>query len=413
MEILSADVLVIGGGFSAQMAVITLMRLTQNKQLNIVMATPAMSDRDCLPLNLPDQDISWEKRYQDTIRAGAGQCDHELAGMLCQEGPDMLEELTQAGIDRDCDQQALSAELYNLTYTREKRLTALRLFVRDGRVQGALCADNRHGFAAVSAGTVLLANGGYGEIYRSSPIVGSMGDAIGMVFYAGAAMADLEFVFFPPQTKAESDGWTPITLGGLIVDSQCRTGVSGLYAAGGCTAGIHGAGLIPGNEILSALVFGKLAGQAIAQADRLPGADAGMLNAWAEEILPLGSHDLEEKMKHIRADMESAMRSGAGPVREQSSIEAALQTVSRLQHELNELPPCPEDQWFFRLRLENDLIAARLTLLSSLERRESVGVYRRSDHPEKAESPYRVQLQLNGLLLFPEKEAWHGAASLP
>ena len=411
METFSADVLVIGGGFSAQMAVRTLIEY--GKQMHIVMATPAMSDRDYLPLHMPEMDISWEKRYQDTIRAGAGQCDPALAGILCQEGPDMLRKLAQADIGRGCDQQALSATLHQLTYTKEKRLTALRLFVRDGRVQGALCVDNRHCFVAVSAGTVLLANGGYGEIYRSFPIVGNMGDAIGMAYYAGAAMADLEFVFFPPETKAKSDGWTPITLGGLIVDSQCRTGVPGLYAAGGCTAGIHGAGLLPGNEILSALIFGRRAGQAIAQADRLPGADACVLNAWAEETLLTGSYDLKEKAGRIRAEMAAAMRSGAGPVREQSSIEAALQTVSRLQHELNELPPCPKEQWFSRMRLENDLIAARLTLLASLERRESVGIYQRSDHPEKAKSPYRVRLQLTGMLLFPEKEAWGGSGAYP
>lgn len=110
---------------------------------------------------------------------------------------------------------------------------------------------------------------------------------------------------------------------------------------------------------------------------------------------------------------QDTIRAGAGPVREQSSIEAALQTVSRLQHELNELPPCPKEQWFSRMRLENDLIAARLTLLASLERRESVGVFQRSDHPEKAKSPYRVRLQLTGMLLFPEKEAWGGSGAYP
>lgn len=408
MEILDTDVLIIGGGLSAQMAVHTLMK--ENKHLHIIMAAPGPSGRDYLPLHLPDPGISWEQRYQDTLRAGDGQCDPALAQILCREGPEMLRQLAQWGIGPDSDQEALTAALYQWTYTKEKPLTALRLFVRDGRVQGALCADSQNRFLAVSAGTVLLASGGYGEIYRASPLTSNMGDAIGMAYYAGAALADLEFIWFPPDKKATGDGWTPVTLGGLIIDDQCRTNVPGLWAVGGCTAGIHGAGLIPGNEILSALIFGKRAGQAIAQASRLPGAGEVTLAAWAQENLPAGGQDCSAELDQMRKQMEMALQSGAGPVRDQASVEAALQTVSYLQHELNELPSCPADQWFSRLRLENDLIAARLTLLASMERRESVGLYQRTDHPESAKTPYRVRLQLTGMLLFPEKQPWPPAS---
>ena len=140
----------------------------------------------------------------------------------------------------------------------------------------------------------------------------------------------------------------------------------------------------------------------------LPGADAETLRAWAADVAPLGGADCLTALRGLRKEMEAALEQGAGPIRDEAGIESALQMVSRAQHHLNELPPCPEDQWPARLRLENDLIAARLALLASLERRQSVGVYRRADHPEAAPRPFRVRLALTGTLLYPEKQPWPG-----
>ena len=69
---------------------------------------------------------------------------------------------------------------------------------------------------------------------------------------------------------------------------------------------------------------------------------------------------------------------------------------------------CPLRQVYEKMELDFALIAARLTLLASLERRQSVGVYRRADHPEAAPRPFRVRLALTGTLLYPEKQPWPG-----
>ena len=50
------------------------------------------------------------------------------------------------------------------------------------------------------------------------------------------------------------------SMGGVMVDPETHsTGVNGLYAAGECTSGVHGANRLGGNSLAEILVFGKIA----------------------------------------------------------------------------------------------------------------------------------------------------------
>ncbi len=55
------------------------------------------------------------------------------------------------------------------------------------------------------------------------------------------------------------------TLGGIRIDTHCRTGVPGLFAAGEAAGGIHGRDRLGGNAGLEVLVFGRIAGQNAAE----------------------------------------------------------------------------------------------------------------------------------------------------
>ena len=51
------------------------------------------------------------------------------------------------------------------------------------------------------------------------------------------------------------------SMGGVVVDPETHsTDVMGLYAAGECTSGVHGANRLGGNSLAEILVFGKIAG---------------------------------------------------------------------------------------------------------------------------------------------------------
>ena len=60
------------------------------------------------------------------------------------------------------------------------------------------------------------------------------------------------------------------TMGGIVIDTQARVldrknvPIEGLYAAGEATTGIHGTNRVGGNGILDAFVFGRIAGQSVA-----------------------------------------------------------------------------------------------------------------------------------------------------
>ena len=55
------------------------------------------------------------------------------------------------------------------------------------------------------------------------------------------------------------------SMGGIVVDPETHaTDVAGLYAAGECTAGLHGANRLGGNSLTETIVFGRRAGEAAA-----------------------------------------------------------------------------------------------------------------------------------------------------
>src|SRR6185295_420376 len=53
-------------------------------------------------------------------------------------------------------------------------------------------------------------------------------------------------------------------MGGAVIDTQCRTAIEGLFAAGEDTGGVHGANRLGGNGVAESTVFGGLAGDAMA-----------------------------------------------------------------------------------------------------------------------------------------------------
>ena len=64
------------------------------------------------------------------------------------------------------------------------------------------------------------------------------------------------------------------SLGGLVIDTHCRvlradgSPISGLFAAGEVTGGIHGLNRIGGNAGTEVLVFGRIAGEVAAKSQR-------------------------------------------------------------------------------------------------------------------------------------------------
>lgn len=391
MEVYSTDVLILGGGISAYMAAYTMMK--KRKKDEVMLITPRRGGEAAheltgmaLPRMAGGDTIS--QYTQDTLTAGDGQNDPSLVRPLCEESAQVFDrvrtimefDLPEEGArfrPVTGDKTALWKELSD-TVSKHAEIKegchALRLLIRDGRVQGALCYDEpKRAFFAVSAGTVVLATGGYGDLYRENADAKSLrngSSGIGLAYYAGAELADLEFTDFGEK------GVT--TLGGVVIDNQCRTAIPGLLACGGVTAGIHGAGLLDGNAETAALVYGRRAGHALGRMDFLSGADEETIYKWVNETVYIGQKDQSAAYARIRQEIAHTLNASAGEIRTQEKIEDGLRIIAHLQHELNDLDLCPLHQVYEKMELEFALIAARLTLLASLEREECCGCYKRA-----------------------------------
>jgi len=96
--------------------------------------------------------------------------------------------------------QALYEHLGTAGFTLYEEWDLTSVVVRDGRTQGIVAFDRRHGdFAAIGAKAVVIATGPAGRVYgRTTNAHSCTGDGIAAAYRAGAALKDMEFVQFHP-----------------------------------------------------------------------------------------------------------------------------------------------------------------------------------------------------------------------
>jgi succinate dehydrogenase/fumarate reductase flavoprotein subunit len=183
-------------------------------------------------------------------------------------------------------------------------------------------------------------------------------------------------------------------MGGVVIDSACRTSVEGLFAAGEDTGGVHGANRLGGNGVAESTVFGGLAGDTIAAfvdgraAPRVSAAAlAPSVAALTTPFTRAGGPALYELQHALR----EVMWEGAGLVRDRTSLRAALAEIDRIDAGLDAVgvtgDPSLNTAWQDWLSLRNQTLTARLIVLSALERRESRGAHFRRDFPAPAAGP--------------------------
>ena len=183
-------------------------------------------------------------------------------------------------------------------------------------------------------------------------------------------------------------------MGGVVIDSACRTSVEALFAAGEDTGGVHGANRLGGNGVAESTVFGGLAGDAIAAfvdgraAPRVSAAELAPNVAALTAPFTRGGGPALYELQHA---LREVMWEGAGLVRDRTSLRAALAEIDRIDTGLETVgvtgDPSLNTAWQDWLSLRNQVLAARLIVLSALERRESRGAHFRRDFPAPAAGP--------------------------
>ncbi len=232
---LETDVLVVGAGGAGMYAAIAAAR----NGANVLLLDKSLIGRGGATImaqmtvavavgeQTPDH---WTHHLADTLNAGRGLCDEELAAILCREGPDRIHEMDEwrTGWTREDGHMkqvmapghaiprcvfvdflntgpAVAKTLRTRVartegITKVSNLSVTELVVGKGHVRGAVALDLNSGRAVtIAAGAVVLAAGGLTRLYqRNSASVNMGGESYALALRAGAGLIDMEFVqFFP------------------------------------------------------------------------------------------------------------------------------------------------------------------------------------------------------------------------
>ncbi len=185
---------------------------------------------------------------------------------------------------------------------------------------------------------------------------------------------------------------THYMMGGIRVDADSQmSNVPGLFAAGECAAGLHGANRLGGNSLSDLLVFGKRAGEFAAQYAKTHG--AGKLDekqieqaaAWA--LAPFERNQDGENPYKIQGELQDMMQDLVGIVRAQKEMERALEGIHRLKARAQKTGVSGNREfnsgWHTALDLFNLLTVSEAITLAAIERKESRGAHFREDFQAK------------------------------
>jgi len=220
---LAADVLVIGAGGAGMYAAIEAARAgrcggaTVMAQMTVAVALEEAGDHP-------------GHHYRDTLAAGRGLCDAQIARLLCEEGPARIREMDAWGVgwareggalkrafapghDRPrcvyVDFLSTGPAVSKTLRARLNRIPEIRrvgdllvsaLAMRDGACVGATALHLPSGEpVSLAAGATVVATGGLTRLYRRNSASANMsGDGYALALEAGAELIDMEFVqFFP------------------------------------------------------------------------------------------------------------------------------------------------------------------------------------------------------------------------
>jgi fumarate reductase (CoM/CoB) subunit A len=165
-------------------------------------------------------------------------------------------------------------------------------------------------------------------------------------------------------------------MGGLRIDTECRTTLPGLFACGEVAGGVHGANRLGGNALADTQVFGRRAGLSAGmepvREKNLPETSIAPLLSELEKFMAGDTPSCE-----VRKNLQEAMWSGAGIFRDRATLEETRSTIESLDKVTlkasgpAELADC--------CTVRNMLTTAYLIVSSALMREESRGAHVRTD----------------------------------
>src|SRR5213593_3701713 len=184
---------------------------------------------------------------------------------------------------------------------------------------------------------------------------------------------------------------THYMMGGVRVDAETQMStVPGLFAAGECAAGLHGANRLGGNSLSDLLVFGKRAGESaarFAQEHPLGTIDAGEVEAATRTALAPFERtaDRDGGPFQLQEELQTTMQNLVGIVRRADEMRRAIDRIADLKGRAARTTVTGNREynpgWHTALDLDCLLTVSEAIARAALDRKESRGAHFRDDFP--------------------------------
>ncbi len=200
-------------------------------------------------------------------------------------------------------------------------------------------------------------------------------------------LADIDITEVPMEVGPT----THYVMGGIRVDADTQMStIPGLFAAGECAAGLHGANRLGGNSLSDLIVFGKRAGEYAAKFAKENGTaevNESHVNEVAKKSLKPFDIKNGENAYNIQSDLQDLMQDLVGIVRTESEMLGAIEGIGKLWEREKNVSVMGNVEfnpgWHTALDLSNLLTVSEALARSAVARKESRGAQFREDYPEK------------------------------
>lgn len=229
---------------------------------------------------------------------------------------------------------------------------------------------------------------------RHSPNMGVYGELSGV---PGEELS--KFKRFLTACKAEGfdPTWQPYEwapgvhhfMGGVVINTDCETGVPGLYAAGEIAAGVHGSNRIAGNALTETQVFGTIAGRGAAA--RALVSKKGALAAFDAADAVVGrfeairTRDGGTEPGEVKDIITEAMSRYVGVIRNEEGLAKAAEILKKVrEHKADSLYPGSRSlkALMALLEVKNLLEVGGMVVEAAAMRKETRGAHNREDYQQ-------------------------------
>ena len=180
------------------------------------------------------------------------------------------------------------------------------------------------------------------------------------------------------------------TMGGIRVDPETQQSrIEGLFAAGECAAGMHGANRLGGNSLSDLLVFGRIAGLHAAKYAKNRSAaslDEGEIEDAEREVLAPFARAEGPNPFLLHDDLKDKMQIHVGIIRTEADLKIGLGHVARIAEESARVKVDGNRHYNAAFHqafdMRNMLVVSEAMARAALARKESRGGHAREDFPD-------------------------------